>query len=282
MSDRDPRYNPIELLINATEADTENAAEWSALYDFQKIAAEWKKERQARDNIIKHSATTAMLQPTTQDHLKLQVQNCNKKIEQLRDQLLQLSQSEALKPVVERTYEKVVEADLIAFRKKQEAEAERKLQAMTEEYQQKRRLAEENRRKQQEQSAQKESVNLPPHNPEKHSKKFFHKLSDIWWGILPILIFVGIPIALCVIIGWEEIPKVISALAEMGGGSWFLGVLLALFAGIGALNICVGITFTIEKIGEKLGKKASLWMSLYLVTTLLGLVALSLLVKKIH
>ena len=66
----------------------------------------------------------------------------------------------------------------------------------------------------------------------------------------------------------------------MGGGSWFFGIILTLFAGIGALNLVIGICFTIEKIYEKLGEKASLWMPVFLIATLLGVAALFIILKR--
>lgn len=151
MSDRDPRYNPIELLINATEADTETAAEWSALYDFQKIAAEWKKEKQKRDNFVRHSASTSTVQPAIQEHLRLQAAASVKRIKQLGSQLQEMSQSEVLEPVVWRAYEKVCAEGAEIVRKKQEAEFQRKLQEISDEYYERKRISAENRKKSQEQ-----------------------------------------------------------------------------------------------------------------------------------
>lgn len=233
MSDRDARYNPMELLINATAADTANSVEWSALYDFHKITEEWQQARK-------------------QTYRSAQA-------ERLLEQLLEMSQSEVLKPVVWRAYVKVCSEDAATIRKEQETEFQKTPQ---------------------EPSVKATTVNQPTDKQKTPLKKFFHKLLDIWYGILPILLLVGIPIALCVIIGWSKIPKVIASLTKIGDGSWFWGIILTLFAGIGALNLVIGICFTIEKIDEKLGEKASLWMPVFLTATLLGVAALFIILKR--
>ena len=66
-------------------------------------------------------------------------------------------------------------------------------------------------------------------------------------------------------------------LARMGGGSWFVGALLVLFGAIGFINIVAGVFNQADMIGKKYGRKA---FRLYLVTTLLGLVALTILSKR--
>ena len=149
MSERDPRYNPIELLINASDSETETAAEWSSLYDFKKVAEELEKEKAKRDNFVRHSAYTSNLQPEIQEWLRLQAAETAQKIKQLSDQLREISQSEVLKPVVWKAYRKVVETDLIEFKKEQEAEFQRNLQKIIEDNERKRRISEETRRNQQ-------------------------------------------------------------------------------------------------------------------------------------
>ncbi len=149
MSERDPRYNPIELLINASESETETEAEWSALYDFKTIARELENEKAKRDNFVRYSASTATIRPEIQERLRLQADDAVKKIKQLSIQLQEMSQSEVLKPVTWKAYRKVVEADLIEFKKEQEAEFQRNLQKIIEDNERKRRISEENLRNQQ-------------------------------------------------------------------------------------------------------------------------------------
>ena len=108
-------------------------------------------------------------------------------------------------------------------------------------------------------------------------KKLFHKLLDVWYGMLPILLLLGVPLAICVALGWKSIPGIIGALARLGGGSWFIGALLVLFGAIGFINITAAIFNQAEMIGKKYGRKA---FGLYLTTTFIGLVALTILSKR--
>lgn len=202
MSERDPRYDPLQLLMNATEEDIETAAEWSALHDFHKIAEEWERERQTRDNIIKHSATTAKIQPVIQDHLKLQFQKCQMKIEQLRDQLTKMSQSDTLKPVVERTYEKVIRADLIVYRKEQEAALQRELQEISDQYSERCKISEKNRHNNTEE--QKQQTIIVSHQnqqePSAHHKPKPKVFRSIITSLLALFIFGAIYLTAYVIL----------------------------------------------------------------------------------
>ena len=66
-------------------------------------------------------------------------------------------------------------------------------------------------------------------------------------------------------------------LAKIGGGSWLIGSLLVLFGAIGFINIVAGVFNQAEMIGKKYGRKA---FGLYLATTFIGLVALTILSKR--
>lgn len=108
-------------------------------------------------------------------------------------------------------------------------------------------------------------------------KRILHKLSDIWYGALPILLLVGVPISLCIIIGWKKILKLLAVLVEIGGGSWLIGAILILFSAFGLLSICYAVVNAIEIIGKKLGSK---WAILYIIVTSLGIVALTILLER--
>ena len=69
----------------------------------------------------------------------------------------------------------------------------------------------------------------------------------------------------------------LDTLARMGGGSWFIGALLVLFSAIGFINIVAAISNQADMIGKKYGRKA---FGLYLATTFLGLVALTILSER--
>lgn len=80
MSERDPRYNPIKLLFDASEKDTSNEAELYALNEYQLIARRWKYGNEEADK-------------------------------SLFKEVLEMSSSDILKPVVERAYKRVIEED---------------------------------------------------------------------------------------------------------------------------------------------------------------------------
>ena len=108
-------------------------------------------------------------------------------------------------------------------------------------------------------------------------RKIFQKLLDVWYGILPILILVGIPIGICVAIKWKHIPKVFSALTEIGSGSWLYGILLILTCATGLLGIGYAVINAAEKIGKKLGSK---WAVAYIIATSIGIFALKTIIER--
>jgi hypothetical protein len=59
-----------------------------------------------------------------------------------------------------------------------------------------------------------------------------------------------------------------------------LDMLLVLFGAIGALNISIGCTLTIEKILKTFGSKANIWMYVYIIVTSLGIVALKIILER--
>ena len=108
-------------------------------------------------------------------------------------------------------------------------------------------------------------------------KKIFRKLSNTWYGILPILILVGIPIAICVAIRWKHIPKTMGVLSDLGGGSWLFGILLLFFSIIGLVSIVYAVIHAVEVIAKKLGNKWAIW---YIIATSLGMVALKIIIER--
>lgn len=108
-------------------------------------------------------------------------------------------------------------------------------------------------------------------------KKIFRNLTDVWYGILPILILVGIPIAICVAIGWKHIPKIIGVLTALGSGSWLFGILLLAFSATGFLCICYAVINAAEVIGKKLGSK---WAIGYIIVTSLGIIAMKIILER--
>ena len=108
-------------------------------------------------------------------------------------------------------------------------------------------------------------------------KRMLEKLSDAWYGMLPFLILLGVPLALCVAIKWKDIPKIIGSLTVIGRGSWIFGILFVSFGAIGCLSIYYAVINTVETIAKKLGNK---WAKIYAVVTLLGYFALRILFER--
>ena len=107
-------------------------------------------------------------------------------------------------------------------------------------------------------------------------KKIFRKLSNAWYGILPFLLLVGIPITICVAIRWKHIPKTIGVLSDIGGGSLLFGILLIVFSAAGFVGIAYAVINAVETIGKKLGRKWAIWYSIVIT---LGIAALKILLE---
>ena len=86
-------------------------------------------------------------------------------------------------------------------------------------------------------------------------KKFLEKLKEAWYGALPILLLVGGPLALAVVVLliciWNDIPKILSHITDLGNGSLLYGALLILFGIVGIINISVSVWFTMHKIMDQ-------------------------------
>ena len=105
-------------------------------------------------------------------------------------------------------------------------------------------------------------------------KKFWEKLKDMWYGMLPILLIVGIPIAIPVaawlVINWNDIPNMLGNIANIGKGSLLYGVFLILFGLIGLTNAVIAFMMWFRAFTEWLDKKAKsrfwFWCVIIVVT----------------
>lgn len=102
-------------------------------------------------------------------------------------------------------------------------------------------------------------------------KKLWEQLKELWYGMLPWILLIGVPIILCIIIAWKDILKLLTGLDELYG-SWLWGVILCLGAIIAVFNIGVGLILTLEKISEKLNSK---WFYAYIIVMAFGIFALT-------
>lgn len=110
-------------------------------------------------------------------------------------------------------------------------------------------------------------------------KKFGEKLKDVCYGALPILLLAGVPLAIAVaafLIGyWNDIPKILSHITDMGNGSLLYGAFLILFGFVGLANIAVSVWITAHKIDDYLtrNQKKSIPLIIFLAVTILGVYA---------
>ena len=70
------------------------------------------------------------------------------------------------------------------------------------------------------------------------------------------------------------------SIAELGGGSWFFGIIIIILAAIAAFNLGAGCLLTIEKILKTFGSKGRIWMYVYIIVTSLGIVALKNIIER--
>ena len=108
-------------------------------------------------------------------------------------------------------------------------------------------------------------------------KKWFERLKELWYGILPLLILLGIPIAVSIVIwivcNWNDIPDILSNIAGIGNGSLAWGILVIVFGIIGLINAFAAFLMWFKKFSEwleKLDRKEKprflLWIIIIVVT----------------
>lgn len=116
-------------------------------------------------------------------------------------------------------------------------------------------------------------------------KKIWERIKDAWYGASPILILVGLPTAICIVIGliniWDDIPKILNNISAVGNGSLFFGLVLFIFSFIGAINTFIAFLLWFKKFTELLERKAKseFWFWLYFIIVAFGWYALFKLIK---
>lgn len=159
MSERDLRYDPIDLLISMSLDDTETPSEWAELLKFQMVAKERSEEIQLRERLVRCSIQTNFSETGTQ--ISDQAKERSRKIEELTDELLVMSRSDILKPLVWKAYQKVTEERSAAYKKEYYEDQIRKQQEILDRQRELRKIAEINRRKREEQNLKKTTANEP-------------------------------------------------------------------------------------------------------------------------
>ena len=108
-------------------------------------------------------------------------------------------------------------------------------------------------------------------------KKIWERIKDVWYSALPILILVGIPTAICIVIGliniWDDIPKIMNNISTLGNGSLIYGLILIIFGLIGLINAFAAFmlwfkrfTEWLERLDKKGKPRLLLWIIVIVVT----------------
>ena len=118
-------------------------------------------------------------------------------------------------------------------------------------------------------------------------KKWLERLKDAFYGILPFLLLFGIPLAICIVIGvisiWDDIPKILSSISNIGNGSLIWGVILLLFGLIGLINTVIAFMLWVKAFFKLLEKKtkSTFWFWFAIITVTFGWFALFHIIKMI-
>lgn len=118
-------------------------------------------------------------------------------------------------------------------------------------------------------------------------KKFWERLKNAWYGILPLLLLLGIPLALTAAVwlvsNWNDMPRILGNITAIGNGSLLFGVILVLFALIGLVNAFAAFMMWAKVFFNLLERKAKslfvFWFFTIVVT--FGWYALFEIIKKL-
>ena len=99
-------------------------------------------------------------------------------------------------------------------------------------------------------------------------KKWLERLKDALYGALPWILLFGIPMAIGIVVwvifNWDDIPKILSHIADLGNGSLFYGIVLLLFGLIGLTNAAIAFMMWCKAFVELLEKKAKSYFIFWL------------------
>ena len=116
-------------------------------------------------------------------------------------------------------------------------------------------------------------------------KKFWERLKDMWCGMLPILLIFGIPLAMAIAVwlvsNWNDIPKILGIIANIGKGSLLCGIILILFAVVGLVNAGAAFMMWVFAFTKWLNRKAKsrFWFWCIIIVVTFGWYALFKLIK---
>ena len=118
-------------------------------------------------------------------------------------------------------------------------------------------------------------------------KQWLERLKEALYGALPFLLLFGIPIAIAIVIMaisiWDDIPKILNGISDIGNGSLIWGAILLLFGLIGLINAVIAFMLWFKAVIEFLNKKSKsyFWFSFTITILILGWTALFTIIKII-
>ena len=69
--------------------------------------------------------------------------------------------------------------------------------------------------------------------------KLWQRIREAWYGALPILLLVGIPTVIGIVIGvisiWDDMPKIVRFITNIGDGYLVVGIMLLVLGFIGLI-----------------------------------------------
>lgn len=116
-------------------------------------------------------------------------------------------------------------------------------------------------------------------------KKLGEKLKEAWYGALPVLILVVVPTAtvvtLWLIFNWNDLPKILSRIIDIGNGSLLYGIGLLLLALIGLINAFAAYMMWFRAFAAWLDRKSKsrFWFYFAIIVVTFGWYALFRLIK---
>lgn len=114
MSDRDPRFEPRNILLSASESDADTEEQRIAIKSFHSYTSRIKEDN---TSIMFFSSVLETMEGSSPDdpvvqHAKSQIDLCEKNIRQLNEKIFSLFESGVLDPVVHKLSDKMMEEDI--------------------------------------------------------------------------------------------------------------------------------------------------------------------------
>lgn len=117
--------------------------------------------------------------------------------------------------------------------------------------------------------------------------KWRDRTKEAWYGILPLLILLGVPtvvgLVIWIIFHWDDIPAILNRITIIGNGSLTYGAIITLFSLIGLFNAFAAFMLWFKKFTEFLERKAKsiFWFWFIIIVVSFGWIALFEIIKML-